>query len=163
MLIELCVAMAMTALVIGIVFGVWGNISKHMIERQRKNMLYSEANQLCSRIASQLRRSPGVLTWQANSISFITPDSTDTISYEFSYNELKKNDTLIAIVSQNAMIRDFAIEEVEASGEKSDMKLLSLSLSIADKFSNDYTASNAVAVRVLAPAKEKSDRNDWNF
>ena len=117
MLIELCVAMAMTALVIGIVFGVWGNISKHMIERQRKNMLYNEANQLCSRIASQLRRSPGVLTWQANGISFITPDSTDTISYEFSYNELKKNDALIAIVSQNAMIRDFAIKEVEASGE----------------------------------------------
>ena len=162
-LIELVVAMSMTAIVIGILFVVWNNFNLHVIKQSRKSVMYSEVNRISKSITSQIRRSPAVLPLHSNGITYISPIKSDTIVYEFYANELLKNDLPVPVVSQSAHISEFSIEKKEEQGTESDLTLLSITIAMSDEFENEATATSQVAAKVKDEYESEEDFSEWNF
>lgn len=162
-IIELCVAMAMTAVIVGVVFAAWNNFNRHVINHRRKSMLHGEIRQISKSIASQVRRSPGVLAWHSNGITYLSPNNNDTIVYEYYADKLLKNDAPVPVISQGAYISDFNVEEVEQCKENTDVTLLSITTTMADDFSNQMTISSTVAVKVTGDQEEEEELSGWNF
>jgi len=166
-LIELCIAMAMTTIIIGIIFATWANFHKHITIQQRKSILYTEARQIADMLQSQIRRSPAVISWHQTGITFISSfDSTagnkDTVIYEYYSEELRKNDKPVLLISQNARIIDFKIEEDNENQivENKYAKLLSILIIISDNFNNQVEIPFKVAVKI---AKQEDEEEEWEF
>lgn len=162
-LIELVVAMSMTAIVIGILFVVWNNFNVHVIKQRRKSIMYSEMNRIAKSITSQIRRSPAVLALHSSGITYISPTKGDTIVYEFYANELLKNDKQVPVASQFAHISDFTIEKKEERGAGSDLILLSITITMSDEFENEVTATSQVAAKVKDEYESEENFSEWNF
>ena len=162
-LIELVVAMSMTAIVMGILFVVWNNFNIHVINQRRKSVLFSEVNRISKSITSQIRRSPSVLALHSNGITYISPTRSDTIIYEFYANELLKNDKPVPVASQSAHISEFNIEKKEEQGTESDLALLSITISISDEFENEATTISQVAAKVKAEYEGEEEFSEWNL
>ncbi len=163
---DLVVAIILTALVVTIIFALWGNLDRHVVEQRRKSVLHAEMRQILKSLSSQIRRSPEVLSWHSTGITYVSPNNGDTIVYEYYTDELMKNDVLVTLVSQNAYITDFSINKIELSdsNEESDLMLLSISLSMADDFSNQVTVSSQVAAKVTGEQEsEEEELSGWNF
>ncbi len=164
-IIELMVALAMTALMVSIIFALWGGFGRHVIKQRRKSILHSEIRVVLESLTSHIRRSPSVLAWHASGITYVSPSNDDTIVYEFYADELLKNDAPVTLISQEAYISNFSIEEVEIPVEEKEMTLLAVAISIVDEFGNYVSVRSQVAAKVIDEyAQEEDDElNGWNF
>lgn len=163
-IIELCTAMAVTAILVGIIGASINFFNHHVINQRRKSVLNNEQKFLTKIIVSHLRRSPGVLAFHYNGITYISPTKGDTVAYEFYNEELLKNDIIVPITSQKAFISDFAIEEVENNTGNSDYTLLNITITLVDDFSNENTTTSSVAVKMIKEGGEDGDDvSGWNF
>lgn len=164
-LIELAVAISMSAIVVGVVFYAWNTINIHIINNSRKAVFEVEARRIAGSIVSQIRRSPEVISWHSNGITYISPDAGDTVTYEFFNQELKRNDTMLVNIAQKARITDFRIEP-EESGTPSEGHfdvLLHVMLSMEDDFDNRTDIRMDVAVKRPEEEDNKEGRDGWNF
>ncbi len=164
-IIELMVAISMSALVIGIITATWIGFSKHVIGQRRKSILRAELRQVLEGITSQLRRSPAVLAWHSSGITYVSPNNGDTIVYEYYYDELLKDDIPITIISQSAYITDFVIDGSAPGDEESDLTLLAIYITMADDFGNQSSASSQVAAKVIKESEyeQEDELSGWNF
>lgn len=162
-LIELVVAMSMTAIVVGILFVVWNNFTIHVIKQQRKSVLNAEVNRISQSITSQIRRSPSVLALHSNGITYISPFNSDTIGYEFFADVLLKNGKAVAVVSQSAHISDFTIVEKEGQIEGTGLSLLLLTITLSDEFDNEVSVTSQVAAKVKDRYESEEDFGKWSF
>ncbi len=164
-LIELMVALAMTAIMVSIIFAVWGNFGRHVIRQRRKSVLHAETRVVLESITSQLRRSPAVLAWHTSGITYVSPTKNDTIVYEFYADELLKNDAPVTLISQDAYITNFSVGEPEVSGEEKELTLLSVAITITDEFNNQISINSQVAVKIPGEDEEGEDEelSGWNF
>lgn len=164
-LIELCVVIVMTTILVVIIFNTWTNFNTHVVNNKRKSLLHGEIRQVANSLKLRLRRSPGILSWHQSGITYISPIKGDTITYEYYYEELLKNDVPVPLVSQNAYISQFEIMEKEEFNEDHDFTILSLSITIADDFSNEINKEFAVAVKILSDQYDDEDEEltKWNF
>lgn len=163
-IVELMMAMAMTVIVVSIIFAVWGNYHRHIIEQRRKSILQSEIKQVLGGLTSQIRRSPAVLAWHSTGITYVSPNNGDTIVYEYYTDELFKNDTPVHVTSQKAYISGFAVGKSEELSEDSELTLLSITLSMADDFANQVTVSSNIAAKVISEQEEEEDDlSKWNY
>ncbi len=162
-LIELIVAMAMTTIIIVIIFATWDNFNRHVFNQRRKSMLNDEIRQITEVLKSHLRRSPEVLAWHSNGITYVSPNNGDTLVYEFYDAELLLNDVSVPIISQKACISDFYIEEVDqmVTVENKDLTLLSVRITIEDEFDNQVTITFDVAAKVAG--EQDAELDEWNF
>lgn len=162
-LIELVVAMSMTAIAVGILFIVWNNFNIHVIKQQRKSILHAEVNRISKSITSQIRRSPSVLSLHSSGITYISPFNSDTIVYEFFANELLKNDKPVSVTSQSAYISEFNIEEKDGQIEGSGLTLLLITVTLSDEFDNQVTLTSQVAAKVKDQYESEEDFGKWSF
>ncbi len=164
-IIDLIVAIVLTSIVVTIIFALWSNFDRHVVLQRRKSILHAEVRQILKSITSQVRRSPEVLAWHSTGITYVSPNNGDTIVYEYYTDELIKNDVLVTLISQAAYIYDFSIDEIDVSGSDEDpeLTLLSISLSMADDFTNHVTVNSLVAVKVIGEQVEGEELTGWNF
>ncbi len=164
-LIELMVALVMTAIIVSIIFAVWGNFGRHVIIQRRKSVLHAEIRVVLESITSQLRRSPAVLAWHSSGITYVSPNNGDTIVYEFYTDELLKNDAPVILISQDAYISNFSVGESEVSGEMKEVTLLSVAMTVMDEFYNQISLNSQIAVKILGEDEEGDDDelSGWNF
>jgi type II secretory pathway pseudopilin PulG len=162
-LIELIVAMAMTTIVIVIIFATWSNFNRRIINQRRKGMLNGEIRQISEVLKSHIRRSPAILAWHSSGITYVSPNGGDTVAYEFYNEELLLNDVPLPLVSQKAYISNFSIGEAEQTVivENKDLTLLSVKITIEDEFANQVTVDFDVAAKVAEELEE--DLGEWNF
>ncbi len=164
-IIELMVAMAMTAIVVSIIAAVWINFTRHVVEQRRKSILHAELRQVLEGISSQVRRSPAVLACHSTGITYVSPNNGDTIVYEYYADELFKNDLPVTLISKDAFIHNFSIDESDPAEDGSDIILLTISLTIADDFGNQAGIRSQVAAKVIDVYAEDEDDelSGWNF
>lgn len=164
-LIELVLATALTSIIIGIVFSAWHGFNAHVAKNQRKNQLVSENRLLANVLTAHIRKSPGIISWHPQGITYIDPYHTnDTIVYEYYNEELLKNDTLVPLVSSTAYVSNFEIECIEQyENESIGGRLFSVTISLADDFLNQSSITSMVAAIVVEEATEDTELNKWNF
>jgi len=162
-LIELCIVMVMTVVIGAVTLAVWNNINRHVINKRRKSLLHAETRYIANAIISQLRRSEAVLSWNPSGITYISPNSKDTVVYEYYDNVLYKNDRPVPIISQAAHISGFNITEIEEINIKKEINLLSIEITMDDDFSNSVTISSSVAVKFIDGMKDEEAFRGWNF
>jgi Tfp pilus assembly protein PilE len=163
-IIELMMAIAMTSVIVTVVLSSWNNFTRHVFSQRRKSILRTEIKLISSTLASQLRRSPGIIAYHSSGITYISPTSEDTIAYEFNSEELLKNDKPIRFVAQNAYISEFIVEEAEQNMENNELKLLSFFIELMDDFDNRVSINSSVAVKILNEYEAAEEElNRWNF
>ena len=162
-LIELIVALAMTTIIIVIIFATWDNFNRHVINQRRKSVLNGELRQISQVLKSHIRRSPAVLAWHPSGITYVSPNNGDTLVYEFYNEELLVNDTPMPIMSQKAFVSDFAVEEVDQTVivERKELTLLSFMIALEDEFENRVTVTFNVAAKIAG--EQEQDLDEWNF
>jgi len=163
-LIELIIAMVMTAALAGIVFVVWNNFNRHIINQNRKSQLQSEVRRFSGALISQIRRSPAVLAWHSSGITYVSPTKGDTVSYEFYADELLKNGSRVPVVSQAAYISEFLLSEsAQNAVEQPDLTVLCITMTLSDDFSNDISINACVAAKVVKAGEGAEQSDSWNF
>lgn len=160
-LIELTVAVAVSLMVIGTIFYAWNQLSRHIIVKRRAALFEAEARMIIGTIASQVRRSSQILAWHDRGITYLSPLTDDTITYDYYGEELLRNDTAVVPIAQNARITGFTVEADDLDDERACFNaLLHIRLTMEDDFGN--TADYRMDVAVRRPMKE-AEEGGWNF
>jgi type II secretory pathway pseudopilin PulG len=160
-LIELIVAITMSAIVVGTIFFAWNTISRHISVQSRKSIFEVEARRIIAEIGSDLRRTPRLLAWHTTGLTLIDPTTNDTVSYTFTSEELNRNDSPLVTIAPTAVVTDFEVEAEEASEPAPYFNtLLHVHLRMEDRFGN--VADHAVDIAVHAPHQE-DEKKRWNY
>jgi prepilin-type N-terminal cleavage/methylation domain len=163
-LLELLVAMALSIMVVTLVFFSWNYITRHTITQQQKSLFQAEADRVAHAIALEIRKSPEVISWKNDRIVFLSSNNPDTITYEFSNGNLLKNEAVVPCNAQTAHITSFSIEgdAVERQLSASNSVSLVVTLGMEDGFGNSSTVP--LHVRANFPLdRQDSLTRKWNF
>ena len=166
-IVELMIALALSGIVMSLVFSSWKYISHYTVTQQRKALFQTEANRIAQLIASQIRKSPKVVLKSANSIVFLSPDGLDTIAYEWTSESFKKNNAEMWGDDRSARITQFLIEKenpgIELDSANSIMLLLTLGFK--DRFDNESVFPLKVKAVVFPDQFDVKGRSarEWNF
>lgn len=156
-LLELLVAMALSGMVVTLVFFSWNHITHHTLTQRQKSMFQAEIVRVSEAIAAEIRKSPEVLSWKDNAITFIAPNGVDTVTYEQAYNGFMKNGAPLSLIVPGAFISQFMVAP-ESPGDALDASktvMLSISLTMQDNFGNSGVIP--LQVRVNAPSDQTND------
>lgn len=150
-LIELIVALAMTATLTTSVYYFWNHINRHTTINTDKALFSKEANRIITSIVTQIRNSREVLSFDYNTINFIS-NNGDTLVYRYDGDSLFLNESSISIISRNARIAQFEIKDLnEAASTETRLAYLEITLSMISG-KND-TTSYSLSVNVPKPAE----------
>jgi len=142
-LVEMLIAITINAFLITSIFSTWNTINIHIIKTRRNNSFKAEAYRISSMVATQLRRSPRVLQWHRNGISFISPyDDSKTISYNYFSKRLVRNEKDVPLISATAYVDNMSIEIEE---QKNNMGLFNVTFTFKDSFENISEITMSIA------------------
>jgi hypothetical protein len=162
-MVELAVAVTISAIVISTTFYGWREINQHVIESQRKSILQVEARRIASSLASQLRRSPQVLEWHNSGISYISPTGKpDTVIIEWDGSNLLRNDKVVKLMPQASRIAELSFEGEELGDDARFGLLLHLRFRMENDFNDIASYDYDIAVTLPAEQTEPA-KNNWNF
>jgi hypothetical protein len=122
-------------------------------------ILESETQRIGKQIISEIRRSPEILLWNTNTISFISAINKDTVTYSFEDGILLRNHEPVHPNAYSAKVTTFSLSQTSDIGTAgiSD-KLLELNIGISNLF-ND-SSSTRMKVTVHAPPQDVK-KVDW--
>ncbi len=149
-LVELTLAMFISAIVIMLTFYAWNQINIHVARGQEKSFFRLAGRNLVDRLSDDLRRSTALLAHHSSGVTFVTA-SGDTVNYEFYGRELLRNGAPVPLADSAAFITDFHIESSEQEqivGGVQDV-LLEITLSLENE--REYVMQRTVAVAVRKP------------
>jgi hypothetical protein len=168
MLLELIVALALSGLVMSMVFYSWRYVSNHTLKQQRRTLFQTEADRIVRTLGRELRLSPGVTRIDRNRLSLLRPDGVDTVNYKFEYGAFTKNDTAFWQDDGRARICQFDVEKESVPLDADTLPAITLLITIGftDRFGD--SAAYPLKARVERPAGEARDRfgrggTGWNF
>jgi hypothetical protein len=120
-------------------------------------MFQAEAVRLSEAIATEIRKSPQVLSWKDNGITFLAANNADTITYEFANTALMKNAAPVSFIAPGAFVSRFVVESENQAGalDASKTMMLSISLTMQDNFGNSSVIP--LQIRVNAPGDQTTD------
>lgn len=158
-LIELMVVISVGTIIVMTTMYTMAGHSRHISDNTRKNKIYNEVHGIMYSLTTLLRKSPEVLEYSTDEIKFISPHSEDTLSYVLYGEELIKNDNPLLLISQNAYISEFTIEEIEEAYEERTFGyiLLSIVLEITDSFNNKVRVQKLVSVKYRQNSEDTMD------
>ncbi len=163
-LIELIIAISASALVISAALFAWGRVGGHIAQNRRKALLHREAQNIAGIITGQLQRTPRLVSWHYYGVSCLSASRTDTISYEFYNGELLRNDTALALISDNSRIASFEVEIEESRDETpADNGLVVIRMTFEDDFDNRLEIIRQVSAPLPLSHDGATERLDWNF
>jgi prepilin-type N-terminal cleavage/methylation domain-containing protein len=168
-LVELIVALVISGIVISLAMFSWTYLSRHTTLTKRKHLFYSQTELTAAIIANDVRRSPQIILFTENAVSYIDGRSGDTVVYKFDGDTLRKNDTAVQFVSEGAKVIKFSVEKDEASSgakpgylnQSQDIVLL-ITLGMQDRAGTTSEIPNKVKVRYIEGGEEVI-KSRWNF
>lgn len=153
-IIELIVALAMTATLSLSVYYFWNHINRHTTTYTDKALFSKEANRIITGIVTQIRSAKEVISFDYNAINFISKNG-DTLAYKYDGDSLFLNDRSLSIISREARISQFEITDLnEAVSAEAHFAYLEFTFSMVSG-KND-TATYTLSVNVPRPAESKS-------
>lgn len=150
-ILELLVATMLGALATSLVFFSWNYISRHTITQQRKTMFHAEADRLAQAIAQEIRKSPEIISWKDNAITFLSPTGVDTISYGISNGDLLKNEVPVSFAAPGAHVSQFTIERENPSNVLDASKTMTLGITLVMQDNAGNASTIPLKVQVNAP------------
>lgn len=159
-LVELLVAIVMTSFVVASVFFSWNRINTHISKQRRQSLFLSDITTFANSLAIQVRTSPKIIYYDETTIEFIPRHQDTPVRYQFSYDELLKNDQPVRLSSQGAIITDFLIESDAYYEEDLPMILLNLTIHAENSFGDTHEITVSAAVE---PPKDDEDDGGWGW
>jgi hypothetical protein len=150
-LIELTVALAMTATLAISVYYFWNHINSHTITYTDKALFSKEANRVITSIVTQIRSATEVISFDYNTINFISKNG-DTLAYRYDGDSLFLNDSSITIISRNARISQFEIKDLNES-VSSEARFAYLEFTFSMISGKNDTVTYTLSVNVPKPAE----------
>lgn len=162
-LIELVVAMGMSALVVIAVFIGWREMGTRIAHGTRHGIVESEAARLGQTIFDELRRSPLVLSWDDHQVRFIHAVSSDTVSYLFDGRALLRNQAPVQLQPTGTTVCGFKL--AKESGEiVVGVPQMLLTITLLVKGPRGYRVENTYRVNITEASPEvQTQSNGWNF
>ncbi len=159
-LLELIVAIAVSAIAVGMIFQTWTSLSRHMHANERRSNLRVSADRISETLAMELRRSHAVVAWGSNGITFETV-AGDTVRYEHNGMTLVRNGSPVHVSSPGGYVGTFDVTRAEDAGQLVDREqervLLRVDLTVEDSLENTAGAQVEVSVRLVSGAET------WGF
>jgi type II secretory pathway pseudopilin PulG len=165
-LLELMVALALSTLIVGMVFSVWRFVEKHTAMQRNKTLFGVEADRISRGVMSELRRTPFVLEWDRNGIAFVSENKGDTVVYRFDGYGLRRNDAEISPKRPGMTVSGFSVETSEAvESAGGGTALLELTFAYEDQSGNCSSMTYAVNVRCAQESNVIGSGigKGWNF
>ncbi len=159
-LVELTLAMFISAIVITLTFYAWNQINIHVARGQERTFFRVAGRNLMDRLADDLRRSTALLAHHASGVTFVTA-SGDTANYEFYGRELLRNGEPVPLADSAAWINDLHIEGSEQEQNVGGVQDVLLELTLSLESEQGYVMQRAVAVAVRKPPGASVDY--WGF
>jgi prepilin-type N-terminal cleavage/methylation domain-containing protein len=146
-LLELIVAISLSAVVLAAIFFAWRFIERHTVVQSRKAVFYSEADRISRSVTEEIRKCKLVTAFSGHSITFIKNPSGDTIRYDFESLQLTRNGIALESRAPTAHVNDFAvIKNQESYQDKTADLLLDIRIGVVDNFGDSSTALANCAV-----------------
>ena len=157
-ILELIVALSISAAVISVVYYTWNFLNKHIAKHTNSALVSDAADRLAHSIASQIRRSPAILKWDNHSIKLLSAENSDTVTWDFDGENLLRNGDSVQVTIHGSRISNFEVKDLRDLGlpENSLNLLLQISLTV----NNEAGDSSRVDLTVKA---RKSGINDDGF
>lgn len=158
-LVELTLAISITAILSVLVFSVWNQLTLHTTAQQRKTALRSECLRITKQLSIHLHKTDHLISWNSTSLTMTLPPDNDTITYSFNGTELLMNGNLLSLVTPHTKTRDFHI--ANANEEQDGIPYLFTCLLTLENSAGD-TATTSVTVLVRRNNKvENQDSFMW--
>ncbi len=160
-MIELLVAITMTSLVLASIFFAWNTLNRQVFKQRRESLFLSDITSFANHLATQIRKSPRILFYDQTAIEFISPHNEKPVRYEFYYDELLRNDSLVTLSAQGAKITDFHIDGDDYHyADDLPMLLIDISIRAEDTFGNEHEVTVSAAVE---PPTADEDEGGWQW
>ncbi len=153
-ILELMVVISISAIVVTAVLTTWNQINKHVAHQEIRAMHHNESVRVADEITLRLRRSPGVIDADLNSIIFIG-DKEDTLEYTYDGQDLLKNGEPVLLRGNEGKITSFTVNQ----NGNSDNLLLEITITTRDAMNNFDTVKTLVNTRKSRGSPEES----WLF
>jgi hypothetical protein len=148
-LIELIIALAMTATLTISVYYFWNHINLHTITYTARTQLTSEATRIVSSIVSQVRCAKEIFSFDYNSINFISKNG-DTLNYRYDGDSLFLNDNSIKIITSGARISQFEIKDLN-EGNSAEARYAYLEFTLTMEGAQRDSSTFSLSVNVPRP------------
>lgn len=148
-LLEVLVAMSISAMVVALAFGSWAAISRHTNRLERARLLDTEARRIAVGIGNEARRSPCVLVAGPDQIRLVSAITFDTVAYSTDGSQILRNDVPVVIRSPHSRVTAFSVENLSALRlGVGECRLLKITLSLEDDFQNRASVPVLCAAQV---------------
>ncbi|MBN1309429.1 MAG: hypothetical protein JXA18_16030 [Chitinispirillaceae bacterium] len=145
-LLDLTVAIVLTAIVVSIVYAAWTQINRHTLTHQRRTALRGECSRVAEALSRRLRRAEEVLAWDRTSIRFILSGLHDTVTYSYNGETLEVNGRPLAFIAAGTSVNAFSIENQNVD-DVSLPFLFRITVALATRQGETDTVSATVMVR----------------
>jgi hypothetical protein len=145
-MIELVAVMAITAIVVAIVFGAWRMLNSHMTAQAISADVRQAANRFGLQLSRELDVSAGLLELPWQGISYLSQDGRDTIEYRLDTDGvLTRNDNEVSLGLDEPVFTQFSVTLERPSVEQAlePRGMVSIRASVA---SRQCTSSTTVQV-----------------
>jgi hypothetical protein len=163
-MLELVVAMFLSATVVALVVLSWSGFSRHMATQERMSLLGAAAQRVAGALATEMRRASTVLSLDDHAIRVVDGRSGDTLSYELSEGAgLLRNGLPVYAGTRSGRVFGFDLSAAAGEGAPVGTPVL---LSIALRLCDGVRCSTAVSVEVQIPAPAGEgwrSGGGWNF
>lgn len=159
-LVELTLAMFISAIVITLTFYAWNQINIHVARGQERSFFRLAGRNLIDRLSDDLRRSTALLAHHSSGVTFVSA-SGDTANYEFYGRELLRNGEPVPPADSAAFITDFHIESSEQEQIVGGVQDVLLEITLSLENDRGYVMQRTVAVAVRKPPGASVDY--WGF
>ncbi|MBN1603525.1 MAG: hypothetical protein JW915_18085 [Chitinispirillaceae bacterium] len=148
-LIELIIALAMTASLTVSVYYFWNHINRHTITYTAKTQLTNEANRIITSIVSQVRSAKELFSFDYNSINFISKNG-DTLNYRYDGDSLYLNNNSVKIITSGARISQFEIKNLN-EGNDSEARYAYLEFTLTMQGAQRDTSTFSLSINAPRP------------
>ncbi|MDG5816211.1 prepilin-type N-terminal cleavage/methylation domain-containing protein [Chitinispirillales bacterium ANBcel5] len=153
-IIELTVAMAISAVLLSILFYTWNTFNFQIAQRDHVYSLRDETIRIAEEITTNIRRTPSVLDYSLNSIRFISPTHGDTVEYRFDGEQLSRNGKTVTNRAYGGEITSFEIRGHNTQ-IGSEHILLEILLTSSDRRDNRDTVRSIVGSKTVGDDDNK--------
>jgi type II secretory pathway component PulJ len=162
-LIELVVAMGMSALVVVAVFIGWREMGTRIAHGTRHGIVESEAARLGQTIFDELRRSPKVLAWDDHQVRFVHAIRSDTVTYLFDGRALLRNQKPVQLQPTGTTVTGFRL--AKESGEiVVGVSQILLTFTLQVEGPRGYRVENSYRVTITEASQGvQTQSGGWNF
>ena len=160
-LIELLAAMAISAIVIGLVFYSWQSFERYTVKNNQRSEFLSEVDRIAQNVTASVTRSPQVYVWDDHSIicAGAREADADTLHFAVIDSMLCCNGRPLSTTASSLRVFGFDIAEPPDRISQSSGTLLQITISARDGFGNATSLTRKAYVQKIT---QNTDGREWN-